>query len=74
MNHQNEDIKYLVDLTVGVVLLGSPIKGSNMAWRRLVAWIMSPRGSHTGIIPQVGYGDTKLRDTLINFQMLAKSI
>lgn len=75
VNNQNGDLKYLVDLTVGVVLLGCPLKGSSMAWlSRLIAWIMSPRGSHTGIIQQLGYGNSELRDTLISFQILAKSI
>ena len=73
VNHQNGDLKYLIDLTVGVVLLGSPLRGSGMAWlTRLVAWIMSPRGSHAGIIRQLDYGNTNLRDTLIGFQRLSK--
>ena len=75
MNHQNGDLKYLIDVTVGVVLLGSPLRGSGMAWLpRLVAWIMSPRGSHSGIIRQLDYGNTSLRDTLIGFQRLSKEV
>ena len=76
VNHQNDgDLKYLIDLTVGVVLLGSPLRGSGMAWlTRLIAWIMSPRGSHSGIIRQLDYGNNSLRDTLIGFQMLSKEI
>ena len=75
MNHQNGDLKYLIDLTVGVVLLGSPLKGSGMAWlTRLISWIMSPRGSHPGIIRQLDYGNNSLRDTLILFQRLSKEI
>ena len=75
VNHQNGDLKYLVGLTVGAVLLGSPLKGSGMAWlTRLVAWIMSPGGSHSGIIQQLGYGNTSLPDTLIGFQRLSKEI
>ena len=75
MNHQNGDLKYLIDVTVGVVLLGSPLRGSGMAWlTRLVAWILSPRGSHPGIIRQLDCGNTSLRDTLIGFQRLSKEV
>ena len=73
MDHQIGNLKYLIDLTVGVVLLGSPLRGSSMAWlSRLVAWIMSPRGSHAGIIQQLDYGDTSLCDTLIGFQRFSR--
>ena len=75
LNHQNGNFKYLIGLTVGVVLLGSPLDGFGMAWlTRLIAWIMSPGDSHSGIIQQLGYGNTSLRDTLIGFQRLSKEI
>ncbi|KAH7159346.1 hypothetical protein DER46DRAFT_536232, partial [Fusarium sp. MPI-SDFR-AT-0072] len=66
--NSEDDFKDVANSTVGVVFLGSPLRGTKFQFLSgLLAAIMQPAGSHDGIIKELAYDDPGLRDKLHNF-------
>ncbi len=62
------EFKYLPGLTVGFVALGTPFSGTKMlSLADKVAQVMVLAGSHRGIIEDLAFGSTTLRDKLREF-------
>ncbi|KAI0849478.1 TPR-like protein [Daldinia vernicosa] len=58
-----EEFRYLPRQTVGFVSLGTPFRGTQMKWIAIViAWLMALVYSHVGIIRDLGYDNSTLRD------------
>ncbi|KAH7215413.1 hypothetical protein DER44DRAFT_820270 [Fusarium oxysporum] len=66
--NSDNDFKDVANCTVGVVLLGSPLRGTKLQFLpRLLTAMMQPAGSHDGIIKELAYDDPGLRDKLQDF-------
>ncbi|EGU78519.1 hypothetical protein FOXB_10970, partial [Fusarium oxysporum f. sp. conglutinans Fo5176] len=66
-NFEN-DFKDVASSTVGVVFLGSPLRGTKLQFLpRLLTAMMQPAGSHDGITKELAYDDPGLRDKLQGF-------
>ncbi|KAI1660474.1 TPR-like protein [Daldinia decipiens] len=58
-----EELHYLPRQTVGFVSLGTPFRGTQMKWvTSVIAWSMAPAQSHSGIIQDLEYDNSTLRD------------
>ncbi|KAF6807470.1 pfs domain-containing protein [Colletotrichum plurivorum] len=69
LHASNEDeYKYLLEATAGVVFLGTPLRGTK--WQPFVdslARLMGPAGSHRGITQDLEFDGPELRDRLHRF-------
>jgi hypothetical protein len=66
-----QSLKYLVELTVGLIFLGCPFKGSKIQQlASVVTQSLKVAGSDDGINGYLGYGSTVLLDKLDSFQRL----
>ncbi|KAH6970504.1 hypothetical protein BKA56DRAFT_678495 [Ilyonectria sp. MPI-CAGE-AT-0026] len=69
--NDEDKYKYLPEATVGVVFLGTPLRGTK--WQPFVdslAQLMGPAGSHSGITKELGFDQPELRDRLHRFCQL----
>jgi hypothetical protein len=69
--------KEILSVIVGVVLLGTPLRGSPMtAWASIAADLLRVAGfsSHKGIIDDLVHQSPKLLDLLFDFTALANSL
>ncbi|SPO00083.1 uncharacterized protein DNG_02935 [Cephalotrichum gorgonifer] len=72
---RNEDLKYLPECTVGFAALGTPFRGTTMhRLADLVAWLMTPAGSHKGIVRDLKPDDQHLRDKVHIFCQLRERL
>jgi hypothetical protein len=63
--------QYLVEVTVGLIFLGCPFKGSKIQeMASLVTNALQLAGSDSGIIRDLHYGDPVLLDKINGFQRL----
>lgn len=69
------DFRYLPRRTAGFVALGSPFSGTKMqSLANVAARLLSPVGSHRGVLDMLGYENPLLRDKLREFCRLLKTI
>lgn len=69
------EFTYMPKLITGLIFLGSPFRGSEMQrYAYFVARIMSPAGSHTGIIDDLGYDSPAMTDKLYSFCRLREKM
>ncbi|KAJ6014715.1 TPR-like protein [Penicillium herquei] len=65
---KRDDYKYVLKVTVGLIFLGSPFRGSKLQWyASIAAWSMTGAGSHGGILQDLTYDNSALRDRLQEF-------
>ncbi|KAK1244162.1 hypothetical protein MKX08_002300 [Trichoderma sp. CBMAI-0020] len=73
--HSHPKFKYLTDNTIGFISLGTPFQGTDMQpLAQLAARIMAPFDSDWGIIANLGYENTTLRDETHKFGDLVKKL
>ncbi|KAH7161129.1 hypothetical protein EDB81DRAFT_943854 [Dactylonectria macrodidyma] len=66
-NSENE-FRNITTSVAGVVFLGSPLRGTKLHFLpQLLTTIMSPAGSHGGVIEELAYDNPGLRDKLHDF-------
>ncbi|KAK1688658.1 pfs domain-containing protein, partial [Colletotrichum godetiae] len=66
--NSDDAFRHIVTLTVGVVFLGSPLRGSEFqSLAEIVTWFSRFTGSHDGIVRNLAYDDENLMDTLHQF-------
>ncbi|KAK4205472.1 hypothetical protein QBC40DRAFT_36074 [Triangularia verruculosa] len=73
--NSEERYKYLPEVTVGLVFLGTPFRGTK--WQPFadsVAQLMQPAGAHRGIIRELGFDEPVLLDKLHCFCRLLNSL
>ncbi|KAK1452526.1 pfs domain-containing protein, partial [Colletotrichum melonis] len=64
----DDEYEYLLDATAGVVFLGTPLRGTKwQPFLNSVAQLMGPAGSHCGIIKELEFNGTEVRDKLHRF-------
>ncbi|KAJ5733685.1 TPR-like protein [Penicillium malachiteum] len=65
---KSDDYDYLPKVTVGLIFLGSPFRGSKMqVYASIAAWSMIGAGSHGEILQDLTYDNSMLRDRLQYF-------
>ncbi|WYZ35532.1 hypothetical protein EsH8_X_000179 [Colletotrichum jinshuiense] len=70
-----KEYRYLLEATAGVVLLGTPLRGTK--WQPLLdslAQLMGPAGSHRGITKELGFDGLELQDRLHRFCRLRNTL
>ncbi|KAJ4238413.1 hypothetical protein NW757_013041 [Fusarium falciforme] len=66
--NSEDDFKDVATSAVGIVFLGSPLSGTKLQFLpHLLTAVLSPAGSHAGIIKELAYNNTSLRDKLHSF-------
>ncbi|KAF7546999.1 hypothetical protein G7Z17_g8015 [Cylindrodendrum hubeiense] len=66
--NSEDNFKDIAMSAVGVIFLGSPLRGTKFQFLpHILATVMSPAGSHDGIIKELAYDDPGLSDKLHNF-------
>ena len=66
--NSEDEFKCLPEITVGLVFLGTPFRGTK--WQLFAdsaAWLMQPAGSHRGIIKELNFDEPVLLDKLHGF-------
>ncbi|ETS84294.1 hypothetical protein PFICI_02319 [Pestalotiopsis fici W106-1] len=72
---RESDYRSVIEATTGLIFLGTPFRGSKMQPLAVfAAALMTPMGSHSGIVKNLGYDDVDLHDNLHDFCRLCNRL
>ncbi|KAG9249645.1 uncharacterized protein F5Z01DRAFT_473127 [Emericellopsis atlantica] len=73
--NSDEGFRSIVMATAGIVLLGSPLRGSKLQFlSQVLASLLRPAGAHDGIVRELASNDPSLRDRLHDFCRMCNTV